>query len=87
MKAQRALFDKVLKGSDGRVVFDLDVTAERRPGYFGLPEIGPVFVENRYTDWGKYWPHRPLRAAFSVVCPQGRRGLSPRRLSMTFFKS
>lgn len=64
---QRALFDKVLNGSDGRVVFDLDVTAERRPGYFGLPEIGPVFVENRYTDWGKYWPHQTLRQFWALA--------------------
>lgn len=63
---QSALFDKVLKESDGKVVFDLDVTAERRPGYLGLPEIGPVFVENRYTDWHKYWPHQTLRQFWSL---------------------
>jgi len=67
LERQSALFDKVLKGSDGRVVFDLDVTAERRPGYFGLPEIGPVFVENRYTDWGKYWPHQTLRQFWALA--------------------
>lgn len=64
---QSALFEKVLKESDRKVVFDLDVTAERRPGYFGLPEIGPVFVENRYTDWHKYWPHQTLRQ-FWALC-------------------
>ena len=67
LERQSALFEKVLKGSGGRVVFDLDVTAERRPGYFGLPEIGPVFVENRYTDWGKYWPHQTLRQFWSLA--------------------
>ena len=67
LQNQAALFDKVLKGSSNRVVFDLDVTAERRPGYFGLPEIGPVFVENRYTDWHKYWPHQTLRQ-FWALC-------------------
>lgn len=67
LKRQAALFDKVLKGSAQKVVFDLDVTAERRPGYFGLPEIGPVFVENRYTDWHKYWPHQTLRQ-FWALC-------------------
>lgn len=67
LERQSALFEKVLKGSDGRVVFDLDVTAERRPGYFGLPEIGPVFVENRYTDWGKYWPHQTLRQFWALA--------------------
>lgn len=67
LKRQRKLFDKVLKESGGRVVFDLDITAERRPGYFGLPEIGPVFVENRYTDWHKYWPHQTLRQFWSLA--------------------
>ena len=67
LKRQAALFDKVLEGSERKVVFDLDVTAERRPGYFGLPEIGPVFVENRYTDWHKYWPHQTLRQ-FWALC-------------------
>jgi alpha-galactosidase len=58
---QRAMFDRMLEGSDGNMVFDLDVTAEIRPGYFGLPDIGPLFVENRYTDFHRYWPHKTLR--------------------------
>ena len=45
----------------GAVVFDLDVTAEIRPGYFGAPRVGPIFVENRYTDFHRYWPHQTLR--------------------------
>ena len=66
LERQRALFDTVRTASGGQVVFDLDVTAEVRPGYFGLPEIGPVFVENRYTDWHKYWPHQTLRQFWSL---------------------
>jgi alpha-galactosidase len=58
---ERRLFDYVLRSSSNNVVFDLDVTAGNRPGYFGLPEIGPIFVENRYTDWRNYWPHQTLR--------------------------
>jgi alpha-galactosidase len=54
-------FDRVLTESAGRVVFDLDVTAEIRPGYFGAPGVGPLFVENRYTDLHRYWPHQTLR--------------------------
>lgn len=57
----RRFFDQVLTETAGRVVFDLDVTAEIRPGYFGLPHVGPIFVENRYTDWHRYWPHQTLR--------------------------
>lgn len=58
---QSAMFARMLEGSGGSMTFDLDVTAEIRPGYFGLPDIGPIFLENRYTDWGSYWPHRTLR--------------------------
>ena len=50
-----------IAGSGGAITFDLDVTAEIRPGYFGLPDIGPLFVENRYTDFHRYWPHQTLR--------------------------
>lgn len=61
LQRQRAMFDRILEGSKGAVSFDLDITAEIRPGYFGLPDIGPVYLENRYTDWGTYWPHLTLR--------------------------
>jgi len=61
LRRQRAMFDRMLEGSDGAITFDLDVTAEIRPGYFGLPDIGPLFVENRYTDFHRYWPHQTLR--------------------------
>jgi alpha-galactosidase len=54
-------FARVLEESGGQVVFDLDVTAEIRPGYFGLIGAGPIFIENRYTDWHRYWPHGTLR--------------------------
>ncbi len=61
LRRQRAMFDRMLEGSGGAITFDLDVTAEIRPGYFGLPDIGPLFVENRYTDFHRYWPHQTLR--------------------------
>lgn len=66
LQRQRAMFDRMLEGSKGAMTFDLDVTAEIRPGYFGLADIGPVFVENRYTDWGSYWPHLTLRSLWSL---------------------
>jgi len=62
-----AFFDAVLEESEGRVVFDLDVTAEVRPGYFLLARGGPLFVENRYTDWHKYWPHHTLRNLWGLA--------------------
>lgn len=66
LKRQRMLFNRVQEGSDGRVVIDLDVTAELRPGYFGLPDVGTLFVENRYTDWHNYWPHQTLRNLWTL---------------------
>jgi len=63
----RRFFDHVLAESNGRVVFDFDVTAERRPGYFGLCHVGPLFVENRYTDWHRYWPHQTLRNLWKLA--------------------
>ena len=66
LERQRKLFDKVLKGSAGKIVIDMDVTAEKRPGYFGMMKSGPLFVENRYSDFGTYWPHLTLRALWSL---------------------
>ena len=57
----RNLFDRVSAGSDGRVVFNLDATAGRRMGYQYFGEYGNIFLENRYTDWGNYYPYRTLR--------------------------
>ena len=64
---QRRLFDAMLEGSDGEMTFDLDVTCGERPGYFGLPYIGPIFVENRYTQHGGYWPHQTLRTVWTLA--------------------
>lgn len=79
LKRQRRMFDKVLRETRGDVTFDLDVTAEIRPGYFAMPDIGPVFVENRYTDWGNYWPHQTLRNLWSLC-----EVVDPVRLRMEF---
>jgi alpha-galactosidase len=74
--------ETVLHESDGRVVFDMDVTAQTRPGYFALPEAGPVFVENRYTDFRRYWPHQTLRVLWKLS-----RWLDPVRLRMEFLNN
>ena len=63
----RAMFDKMLRESDGSMVFDLDCTAEVRPGFFGLIDIGPLFVENRYTRKPVYWPHHTLKNLWDLA--------------------
>lgn len=61
---QTMLMDRLMDKSLDGITIDLDVTADRRPGYFAFPRIGPVFVENRYIRMGDcrlWWPHRTLR--------------------------
>ncbi len=57
----RMLFDKVVEATGQKVIFNLDVTASRRGGYFYMTEYGNIFLENRYTDWRNYYPHWTLR--------------------------
>ena len=69
----RRFFDRMLDDSNGEMTFDLDVTgAAKRPAYFGLPDIGPLFMENRYIAGegagksGLYWPHFTLRNVWTL---------------------
>lgn len=57
----RSLFDMVQRESGGEVIFNLDATAGRRGGYNMFTEYGNIFMENRYTDWGNYYPFHTLR--------------------------
>ncbi|WP_240840957.1 glycoside hydrolase family 97 catalytic domain-containing protein [Acidaminobacter sp. JC074] len=47
--------------SQNDIVFNMDITAEKRFGYLYEKEHATLFVENRYTDWGSYYPHYTLR--------------------------
>lgn len=47
--------------SGGRITFNLDATAQVRFGYLYEKQYGTIFVENRYSDWGNYFPHRTLK--------------------------
>ena len=77
-----AFFDQVLSESQGKIVFDLDITAGKRPGYFGEIAVGPLFVENRYTDWHSYWPHQTLRNLWQLS-----RWIDSKRLRMEFLNN
>ncbi len=78
----RRFFDRVLQQSQGRIVLDYDITAEVRAGYFGAMEVGPVFIENRYTDWHNYWPHQTLRNLWKLS-----HYVDPVRLRMEFLNN
>ena len=79
----RGFFAKMLRESDGRMCFDLDCTAEVRPGFLGGMPVGPLFVENRYAsrkgDKRVYYPHQTLRSLWTLS-----RVLDPVRLRMEF---
>jgi alpha-galactosidase len=47
--------------SGGAISLNMDITAGNRFGYLYEKHQGTLFVENRYTDWGNYYPHRTLR--------------------------
>lgn len=57
----RNLLDRVLEATHKQAVFNIDVTAGRRGGYFMFNEYGTLFLENRYTDWTNYYPYWTLR--------------------------
>lgn len=57
--------DDILAFGDG-VSVELDVTADKRLGYLLCAPYGTVFVENRYTAWANYYPHRTLRNLWSL---------------------
>ena len=57
----RKFFDYALVLTGNEVVFNVDATANSRGGYHFLNKYGNIFLENRYTDWGKYYPHWTLR--------------------------
>ena len=62
----RNLLDSVLRQTDNAVMFNLDATAGRRGGYHMFNEYGNIFLENRYTDWGNYYPYWTLRNLWSL---------------------
>ncbi len=62
----RKMLDTIMSATNRQAVFNLDVTAGRRNGYHYFNEYGNIFLENRYTDWGNYYPHWTLRNLWSL---------------------
>ena len=79
IERNRMMFDRMLEFSDGAMVFDLDCTAQVRPGLLGLMDIGPLFLENRYTKSPVYWPHHTLKNLWDLS-----HLIDPVRLRMEF---
>lgn len=94
------LIEELLNETNGRITIDLDVTGGHtpRPGYFGNPHHGPIFVENRFMHYpmqapmpnpneywprkDRYWPHRTLRNLWLLA-----QYMDPIRLRMEFMNN
>lgn len=55
------LLETLNRESGGRICVNQDITAEIRLGQLYYREHGNLFVENRYTDFGSYYPHNTLK--------------------------
>ena len=81
-KAERNLrwmLDRVREQTDDEVVINMDITNGRRGGYHWFTEYGNIFMENRYTDWGNYYPYKTLRNIWQLS-----RYVAPERFQVEF---
>lgn len=75
----RKMLDRVREETGDDVVFNMDVTNGRRIGYNWFDEYGNIFLENRYTDWGNYYPYKTLRNLWQLS-----RYVAPERFQIEF---
>ena len=69
--------------SNDEILLLIDLTGKhKRPGFLGAISEGNLFVENRYTDKGSYWPHRTLRNLWNLS-----RWVDPGRLRFEFLNN
>jgi alpha-galactosidase len=62
-----SLLNKISESSGGEIGLNLDITAHKRFGYLYEKHQGILFVENRYTDWVNYYPHRTMRNLWTLA--------------------
>ncbi len=75
----RKMLDKIVSATEGKAVFNLDVTAGQRGGYHLFNEYGNLYLENRYTDWHNYYPYQTLRNLWMLS-----RYIPPQNLQIEF---
>lgn len=73
---------EVVQQSQGRVAIEIDITTGLRPGYFSAMPYGILFLENRYSDLRRYYPHCTLRNLWQLA-----HFVDPRRLRMEFLNN
>ena len=75
----RKMLDRVRTETGDDVIFNMDVTNGRRIGYNWFAEYGNIFLENRYSDWGNYYPYKTLRNLWQLS-----RYVAPERFQIEF---
>jgi hypothetical protein len=75
----RKMLERVREETGDTVIFNMDVTNGRRIGYNWFTEYGNIFLENRYTDWGNYYPYKTLRNLWQLS-----RYVAPERFQIEF---
>ncbi len=53
---------RLMVESEGRIALQMDITDGMTPGWFYEKELGTLYVEERSTASGEYFPHRTLRS-------------------------
>lgn len=61
------MLQKIIEKTNDDVVFNMDITNGKRYGYLFHKEVGDLFVENRYSDWGNYYPHNTLKNLWELA--------------------
>ncbi|MBN2851649.1 MAG: alpha-galactosidase [Clostridia bacterium] len=61
------LFRLLREKSNGEIIFNLDVTADKRSGYFMFNEYGIIFLENRYDIADNYKPYLTLKNQWDLA--------------------
>ncbi len=69
-------------GSNGDAFVEIDITAGIRTDYFDAMQYGFLFLENRYTDFRRYYPHLTLRNLWLLS-----HYVDPRRLRIEFLNN
>lgn len=82
LQAQQNLFSmlqRIATHTGKKSILNMDETAGQRVGYFTTAQYGNIFMENRYTDWGNYYPFHTLRNLWHLS-----RYVSAQRLQVEF---
>lgn len=73
---------RIVQETNGKAAIEIDITAGLRTGYFQGMSYGTLFLENRYTDFRKYYPHLTLRNLWQLS-----HYVDPRRLRIEFLNN